>query len=266
MTIQHDEARRLLPIVIDAARTHQFLTYQSVAERLGRPRNNARTVAQICELLDAAAALADVPLLALITVLNADNKINPKAWGADSIEPGIRDAIIKRSLAHTFTRADFDAIAEALEKLKDKTNKSAWKYLRSLLPPGQLHLRLTGADRVALLDAVDDLGSDQPAQEIYTGRRYVRNPKVREAVKRRAAGKCEYCGVPGFKCEDGEVYLECHHIIALADDGEDRMSNVIAICAGDHREAHFGVRRREIEAEMIAKVKAAEAHRAKAVV
>ena len=37
------------------------------------------------------------------------------------------------------------------------------------------------------------------------------------------------------------------------------MSNVIAICASDHREAHFGERRADIEAEMIAKVKFAEA-------
>ena len=57
------------------------------------------------------------------------------------------------------------------------------------------------------------------------------------------------------------AYLECHHILALADQGEDRMGNVIAICPGDHREVHFGKRRDEIEAEMIAKVKIAEAKR-----
>jgi hypothetical protein len=58
-------------------------------------------------------------------------------------------------------------------------------------------------------------------------------------------------------------YLECHHILALAKDGADRMTNVIAICPGDHREAHFGKRRGEIEAEMIAKVKLAEARRSR---
>jgi hypothetical protein len=65
MTVQHDEARRLLPIIISAAASHQLLTYQTAAEKLGRPRNNARMVAQVCDLLDAAAALAEVPLLAL---------------------------------------------------------------------------------------------------------------------------------------------------------------------------------------------------------
>ena len=84
---------------------------------------------------------------------------------------------------------------------------------------------------------------------------------MRAAVKQRANGKCEYCGEEGFKCEDGTRYLECHHILALADEGADRMINVIAICPRDHREAHFGERHSEIEAEMIAKVKAAEALR-----
>jgi|SRR5437868_1389158 len=97
MTKQHDEARKLLPIVIKAAKSHQYLMYQDVAELLGRPRDNARKVAQVCDLLDSAAAFADVPLLALVVVLNAQKKINPKAWTAKDVEPGIRDGIIARS-------------------------------------------------------------------------------------------------------------------------------------------------------------------------
>jgi hypothetical protein len=36
------------------------------------------------------------------------------------------------------------------------------------------------------------------------------------------------------------------------------MTNVIALCPRDHREAHFGERRTEIEKEMINKVKIAQ--------
>jgi hypothetical protein len=61
-------------------------------------------------------------------------------------------------------------------------------------------------------------------------------------VKLRANGKCEFCGEPGFISTKGTPYLECHHIIALANDGADRMTNVIALCPKDHREAHFGER------------------------
>lgn len=45
--------------------------------------------------------------------------------------------------------------------------------------------------------------------------------------------------------------METHHIILLADDGTDRMSNVIALCANDHREAHYGRRADILEREMI---------------
>ena len=89
MTKQHDAARKLLPIIVDAAASHQFLTYQTATESIGRPKRHARMVAQVCDLLDAAAAFADVPLLALITVLQADLHINRKAWTGKDVEPRV---------------------------------------------------------------------------------------------------------------------------------------------------------------------------------
>jgi HNH endonuclease len=250
-----------LPIIVDAAASHQFLTYQTAAERIGRPKNHARMVAQVCDLLDAAAALADVPLLALITVLQVDLYVNRRAWTGNDVEPWLREAIIKRSQQHTFTAADFKAIAEALQKLEGKSNLAAWAYLRELMPSAERRRRLAGVGTGTFSDAIDDLGTDNPAYVPFTGKRYARDPEVRAAVKQRAAGKCEFCGEVGFKCDNGIHYLERHHILALANDGADKMINVIAICPRDHREAHFGERRAEIEAEMIAKVKIAEARR-----
>jgi predicted restriction endonuclease len=40
----------------------------------------------------------------------------------------------------------------------------------------------------------------------------------------------------------------------LANDGADRITNVIALCAEHHREAHFGALRDGLEKKMIAKV------------
>jgi alkylated DNA nucleotide flippase Atl1 len=176
MTAQHDEARKLLPMIVKAAKSNQFLTYQDIAEKLGRPRDNARSVAQVCDLLDSAAALADVPLLALVVVLNAQKKINPKAWTAKEVEPGIRDGIIKRSKGHTFTEADFKAIAEALEKLKGKSNRTAWKYLSQFMPSAERRRRLAGIGTETVDNAIDDLGTDSPAYIAYTGKRYARKP------------------------------------------------------------------------------------------
>lgn len=83
---------------------------------------------------------------------------------------------------------------------------------------------------------------------------YARDPRVRSAVMKRADGRCEYCGEAGFLKLDGSPYLECHHIIALANDGADRLANVIALCPNDHREAHFGLKSAEMEALMIKKI------------
>ncbi|MCK1616240.1 HNH endonuclease [Bradyrhizobium sp. 159] len=259
MATQYEEAKRLLPIIAAAAMSGQHLTYQIAAQKLGRPKNNARTVAQVCDLLDAAAALADVPLLALTTVLTANLRVNPDAWA--EVEPEIRSAIINRSQNHTFTKSDISAIGAALERLKGYSNRKAWPYLSTLMPSGERRLRLAGVGTAAYTDAIDDLGTDSPAVTTFTGKRYARDAMVRDAVKERADGRCEYCGELGFKCSNGSRYLECHHIIALADQGADMMTNVIAICPQDHREAHFGERREQIEAEMIAKVNAAEARR-----
>ena len=104
-------------------------------------------------------------------------------------------------------------------------------------------------------DAIDDIGAESPITQGYTGVKYYRDPMVRNRVLSRARGVCEYCGQPGFARENGSFYLECHHIIALADDGADRMTNVIALCPNHHREAHFGLKRGALELEMIEKVK-----------
>lgn len=261
MTIQNDEARRLLPIIVGAAKSHRLLDYQTAAAELGRPKDNARMVAQVCDLLDAAAALASVPLLALWIVREASGHINRKAW-VEGVEPEFREAIIQRSRTHNFTQSDFDAIGDALQRLEGKSNRAAWQYLRQEMPNRERMRAIIERRPIPSADAIDDLGSDRPARVDYTGVRYARDPRVRAAVMSRACGFCEYCGEEGFRCEDGSRYLEAHHILALADDGEDRMTNVIAICPGEHREVHYGERREEIERVMIAKVRAIETRRA----
>jgi hypothetical protein len=112
-------------------------------------------------------------------------------------------------------------------------------------------------------DAIDDSapGNDHPERSLGSAARYARDPELRAAVIKRAKGKCEYCQKDGFICDNGKAYLESHHIIALANDGKDRMENVIALCANDHRQAHFGKDWEEIEQKMIEIVKELEARR-----
>lgn len=251
---QHKDARELLSIIELAVETHKPpLTYKDVAKLLGRtpPEHHSRAVGQVCDLLDAAAALAGVPLLAFVKVLNQSGKINPKAWKEDAAR---RDAIIRRSLDHEFSKADFQAIYEALTNLDGKGNIAAWKCVRATFPIEVLYRRLTEPNQAENLNAIDDIGTDEPDRAKASGWTYDRDPEIRAAVMRRAEGKCEFCGELGFSRSGGGRYLECHHIIALAKDGADRMTNVIALCPNHHREAHFGERQAALEKEMIQKV------------
>ena len=111
---QHQLAQWLLPIIRDANATNRFPKYQAVAEELGLPTGYARTIGQTCDLLDAAAALAGIPLLALVKVRNTDGKINPKAWVRT--EPDFREDIIECAEKHKFTDDDFVAIEKAVDE------------------------------------------------------------------------------------------------------------------------------------------------------
>ena len=56
-----------------------------------------------------------------------------------------------------------------------------------------------------------------------------------------ADGVCECCKKPSpFTKDNGDAYLEVHHLKQLADGGSDTTTNAIAICPNCHRELHFG--------------------------
>lgn len=81
---------------------------------------------------------------------------------------------------------------------------------------------------------------------------YERDSAVVRAAKLRAAdGKCELCEKKGFVTASGAYYLEAHHVIPLNCGGPDDERNVIAICADDHRQAHYGEDRHNLRDIMI---------------
>jgi hypothetical protein len=252
--IQTEDAKRLLGIIAQAVTNGELLTYWDAALAMNRtpPQDHARTVAQMCDLLDAAACLAGIPLLALVAVREKSGDINPKAWKKE-YGPR-RDAIIERSQGYAFGVQDFAAIRSAIDDLGGRGNIKAWQYLQDVYSGDLLFRRLIGVYTIPETDAINDLGTDSPVRELSQSWSYPRDPKVREAVLARAEGSCEFCGAFGFLKPDGARYLETHHIIALAAEGADRLTNVIALCPNDHREAHFGERRQVLEQQMIAKL------------
>ncbi len=104
--------------------------------------------------------------------------------------------------------------------------------------------------------AIDDIdapgiGNDDPEYRRRMAGTYLRDQKVRDAVLARAAGRCEFCSGEGFETRSGRRYLETHHVISLSEEGPDRTSNVIALCATDHRRAHFGTDWKELQERFI---------------
>ncbi len=70
---------------------------------------------------------------------------------------------------------------------------------------------------------------------------FKRDPEVIAWVKQRAGGICELCEKEGpFLHKEGHPFLEVHHIVALADGGQDTVDNAVALCPNCHRECHHG--------------------------
>ena len=71
---------------------------------------------------------------------------------------------------------------------------------------------------------------------------YRRNADVVAEVLYRANGYCEQCNkeAPFMRLKDGKPYLEVHHVVRLANGGEDTVGNSLALCPNCHRKDHYG--------------------------
>lgn len=71
---------------------------------------------------------------------------------------------------------------------------------------------------------------------------YERSPDVVAKRLIIANGICECCGkkAPFIRKCDDTPYLEVHHIVSLANNGDDTVENTAALCPNCHRRKHFG--------------------------
>src|SRR5262245_18711481 len=88
----------------------------------------------------------------------------------------------------------------------------------------------------------------RPATRVLDARVYDRNPLIIAIARSRAKHRCEIKdgGVPSFKTPDWLPDTEVHHIVPLANGGEDTIENVACLCPTHHREVHHGERAIEI--------------------
>lgn len=82
----------------------------------------------------------------------------------------------------------------------------------------------------------------KPTKTIVSQVVFNRNQYVIIEVLDRANGICERCNNPAPFIRDSDLkpYLEVHHKIPLAENGDDTVDNAIALCPNCHRQAHYG--------------------------
>jgi hypothetical protein len=87
----------------------------------------------------------------------------------------------------------------------------------------------------------------KPGKAIRERVEFIRDANVVAGAIVRSKGACEMpgCGTTLFLRDDGLPFLEVHHIIPLAEDGDDTLANAAALCPMCHRELHFGALRLE---------------------
>lgn len=98
-------------------------------------------------------------------------------------------------------------------------------------------------------------GEGRPTPGESSRTTYTRSEVVKEYALRRADGVCQGCGDDApFLDEDGEPFLEVHHLHRRSDGGADHPDNVIALCPNCHRRVHYGRDGDEFNQELIEEV------------
>ena len=173
--------------------------------------------------------------------------LDPVPWGIDSYDPGTGQTLLRRGLS----APSFDA-SDPLAVQPGSSHTVAPKPLE----PSTQAAPVPDAPKTSTLapeygDQFDDELAASPERRDFAGSSFVRSAEVRAAALRRAGGLCQLCGQPGFMTVAGKIYLETHHVQSLGEGGLDVLSNVVALCATDHRRAHFDANNGELRMRLL---------------
>jgi 5-methylcytosine-specific restriction endonuclease McrA len=105
---------------------------------------------------------------------------------------------------------------------------------------------------LAKYTAQRNAGVPRPSTRVLSARAYERDPLVIAIGRKRADHRCEVtdCEHPGFETPQGLRYTEVHHIVPLAEGGDDTIENVACLCAAHHREVHLGARAEHLTSQL----------------
>lgn len=123
--------------------------------------------------------------------------------------------------------------------------------------PGKLATRVRSARQRRLAGHLWALpaGSSMPKRRSRTLASFDRLAEVIDYVLGQSAGHCEGCGCMAPFCDDeGEPWLEVHHVRPLAEGGPDQVDNAAALCPNCHRRLHYGSDRKAYRKALIGKI------------
>ena len=91
-----------------------------------------------------------------------------------------------------------------------------------------------------LIQKASEQASKVPSNRSVTSTVFVRDVYVAAYTRQAANGICDLCGQQApFSDKQGKPYLESHHVIWLAEGGEDTIQNTVALCPNCHRKVHI---------------------------
>lgn len=108
---------------------------------------------------------------------------------------------------------------------------------------------------LAKRDIAIPIGVKRPKSIQGTTKLFKRSPAVVAYILSLANGNCEACSAPApFSADDGNHFLEVHHVMPLSVGGPDTVDNAAAVCPNCHRAFHHAVDRGERTFRIIEKV------------
>jgi predicted HNH restriction endonuclease len=105
-----------------------------------------------------------------------------------------------------------------------------------------------------LTERIENTRSEKTVFKDVIVNKPIRNSDVIALVRLRSEFSCELCGWIGFMKENGEFYIEVHHLRMISEGGSDIPENVVALCPNCHRKMHHAGNREELMKEVIEKL------------
>ena len=134
------------------------------------------------------------------------------------------------------------------ERLRWEVNRKNPGFFENVIPPDpetlkrefEAQVHKEAGKELKSLEKTAKKKSAKPEAVVVETKVYQRDPTIAAYVKKKANGHCQLCGAAApFIDQNGDPFLECHHIDWLSKGGMDSVDNCVALCPNCHRKMHI---------------------------